>query len=124
MGKPLNNSMASAVYCPHVHKYWTDTCTHIMCMHAHMRAHAHKKALHMSNQRRIIQCTQNAKPTPNVHPASAQVNVDSSRACTTVDLTGVDSSQWYWVKFKPQALTGGTNVWFNFVGVWLGGLAV
>eukprot|EP00667_Euglena_gracilis_P000080 EG_transcript_80 len=46
-----------------------------------------------------------------------QVNVDSSRACTTVDLTGVDSSQWYWVKFKPQALTGGTNVWFNFVGL-------
>eukprot|EP00667_Euglena_gracilis_P000070 EG_transcript_70 len=46
-----------------------------------------------------------------------QVNVDSYRACTTTDQLGMDLSQWYWMKFRPQALTGGTNVWFNFVGL-------
>jgi hypothetical protein len=46
--------------------------------------------------------------------SSNQVNLDSHRACTSVDLQGVGYQDWTWVKFKPQALEGGTLVWFSF----------
>lgn len=45
-----------------------------------------------------------------------EVNVDSIRACTTTDEEGMSYTEETWTKFKPQALTGGTRVWFQLTG--------
>mmetsp|Transcript_14684 Transcript_14684/g.26082 ORF Transcript_14684/g.26082 Transcript_14684/m.26082 type:complete len:638 (-) Transcript_14684:509-2422(-) len=46
---------------------------------------------------------------------SEEVNVESYRACTDDDQVGTKPEDQKWLKFKPQALTGGTLVWWQIV---------